>query len=151
MRITVLAVGRVRKAPEQQLFDDYVRRLPWQVELREVEDRGGDDPGRGRREGERLLKALPEGATLVALDPGGKPLTSEAFARQLARWRDDGVRDLAFAIGGADGLNEAVLRRAAMKLSFGAMIWPHLLARAMLAEQLFRAHSILTGHPYHRA
>jgi 23S rRNA (pseudouridine1915-N3)-methyltransferase len=151
MRITVVAVGRARKGPEQQLFDDYVRRLPWPVELRGVEDRGGDGAGRGKREGERLLKALPDGATLVALDPGGKALSSEAFARALAAWRDDGVRELAFAIGGADGLDQAVLARAAMKLSLGAMIWPHLLARAMLAEQLFRAHSILTGHPYHRA
>lgn len=150
MRITVLAVGRARNGPEQQLFDDYVRRLPWQVAMREVEDRGGDDSGRAAREGERLLKALPDGATLVALDPGGKTLTSEAFAQRLAGWRDDGVRELAFAIGGADGLDKAVLTRAAMKLSFGAMIWPHLLARAMLAEQLFRANSILTGHPYHR-
>lgn len=150
MRITVIAVGRARKGPEQQLFDDYVGRLPWQVELREVEDRGGGG-GRPLREGERLLKILPANATLIALDAGGRMLSSEEFARQLAAWRDDGVRDLAFAIGGADGLDKAVLARADMIVSFGAMIWPHLLARAMLAEQLYRANSILTGHPYHRA
>jgi 23S rRNA (pseudouridine1915-N3)-methyltransferase len=150
MRLTVLAVGRARNGPEQQLFADYIRRLPWPLDLREIDDRGGDDAGRGRREGARILAALPDNATLVALDPGGRQHSSEAFARHLANWRDDGVRDLAFAIGGSDGLDEAVLKRADAKLCLGAMIWPHLLARVMLAEQLFRAHSILTGHPYHR-
>ncbi len=87
----------------------------------------------------------------MALDPGGQALDSEGFAAALGRWRDGGVRDLVFVLGGPDGLGPAVLARAERKLSFGPMTWPHLLARAMLAEQLWRGASILAGHPYHRA
>ena len=97
-----------------------------------------------------LLKGLPEGAHVVALDGSGKALTSEAFAARLARIRDDGASVVAFLIGGADGHGASVLTRADTVLSLGPMTWPHLLVRAMLAEQLWRAASILSGHPYHR-
>jgi 23S rRNA (pseudouridine1915-N3)-methyltransferase len=150
MRLTIVAVGRARSGPERQLFENYAGRLPWRVNLKEIDERGGDYESRRMREGERILAALPAQSTLVALHPAGAVQSSEDLARRLAAWRDDNVRDLAFAIGGADGLDETVLARADIKLSFGPMIWPHLLARVMLAEQLFRAHSILTGHPYHR-
>jgi len=102
------------------------------------------------REGELLRTACPQGATLVALDRRGKVIDSTAFATRLGKWRDDGVGDLAFLIGGADGHTEALLKDCALTLSFGAMTWPHLLARAMLAEQIYRAQQILAGHPYHR-
>ena len=102
------------------------------------------------REGELLLGAVPAKAVLVALDRRGKVLDSEGFARRLARWRDDSVSDVAFLIGGADGHGEPLLKKAALVLSFGAMTWPHLLARAMLAEQIYRAQQLLAGHPYHR-
>ncbi len=151
MRIIIAAMGRQRAGPEKTLFESYTKRLPWPTRLVEVtEPRGGTPGERKCREAERLLKAIPDRATVVALDEGGRALTSRAFARHIARWRDDGIQDLAFVIGGADGLDRTVIERAGTILSFGPMTWPHLLARVLLAEQLYRAHAILTGHPYHR-
>lgn len=141
------AVGRARDSPVRELVDDYVRRLPWPFTLREIADSDGD--GRREREGDKLLAALPEGAFVVALDSRGRQLSSEALADWLGQRRDEGCRDLALVIGGADGLAPAVIRRAGMILSLGAMTWPHLMVRAMLAEQLYRASTILAGHPYH--
>ena len=149
MRLVVAAVGRARDDPAQQLFENYRRRLPWPLELREVRAGGGGDAGR-EREAAALLKGLPEGAYVVVLDGSGKALTSEAFAVRLARIRDQGTAVVAFLIGGADGHGASVLTRADTVLSLGPMTWPHLLVRAMLAEQLWRAASILSGHPYHR-
>lgn len=151
MRITLAAVGRMKRGPLADLVDDYLGRVSWPVSIREVEERRPLAAAELRaREGERLLAAVPEGATLVALDAGGKALSSEDFARRIGAWQDAGVKDLAFAVGGAEGLDDRVLERADLRLSLGAMTWPHLLVRVMLAEQLYRAQSILTGHPYHR-
>ncbi len=149
MRIVIAAIGRSRKGPEQQILDTYVKRLPWTVTVRDFTEPGGAD--RQAREGERLLKAVPPGATVVALDERGETLDSVGFAERLKRWRDAGVGDVAFLIGGADGHGPAVLDRADMRLSLGPMTWPHLMVRGMLAEQLYRASTILAGHPYHRA
>ena len=102
------------------------------------------------REAELLLAAVPDDALLVALDERGKALTSAAFAERLQRWRIEGPKSLAFVIGGADGLPQPVVQRARFALSLGAMTWPHLLARILLLEQLYRAQQILAGHPYHR-
>lgn len=146
--IAIVAVGRARDGPEAALVAGYLGQLPWPARVVEVREAAG--PDRRRREGEALLGALPNAATVVALDRSGENWTSEAFAARLARWRDGGVRELAFVVGGADGLDSAVLARADTRLSLGAMTWPHLLARAMLAEQLWRAASLLLGHPYHR-
>lgn len=101
-------------------------------------------------EGALLAAAIPVGATVIALDERGRDLASTAFAERIGKWIDDGVADLAFVIGGADGLLPALRERAALTLCFGKLTWPHLLVRIMLAEQLYRAHTILTGHPYHR-
>lgn len=152
VRITIIAVGRLRAAePEKALFDDYARRAAFPVKLCEVEERRPLPAARRMaREGELLLAEIPAGAITIALERSGKTLTSEAFAAQLGRWRDDGAADLAFVIGGADGLDRPVIERARLLLSFGPMVWPHLLARVMLAEQLWRASAILAGHPYHR-
>ncbi|HZD24694.1 MAG TPA: 23S rRNA (pseudouridine(1915)-N(3))-methyltransferase RlmH [Alphaproteobacteria bacterium] len=150
MRVTVAAVGRARGRAEAELFAAYVKRLPWPLTLKEIEERAGAPAERCRREGERLLAALPGDALVVALDPGGRMLDSPGFAAALQGWQDSGRRDLGFVIGGADGLDPAVLARADARLSLGPMTWPHMLARVMLAEQLFRAASILAGHPYHR-
>ncbi|MBI5120166.1 MAG: 23S rRNA (pseudouridine(1915)-N(3))-methyltransferase RlmH [Rhodospirillales bacterium] len=150
MRLFLLAVGKAKGSPEQALFEHYVRRLPWPVEVVEVEEkRPISVPERKAKEAELLLAKLPRNAFAVALDPGGEALSSEALAAKLTRWQELG-RDLTFVIGGADGLGESLLARADAKFSLGAMVWPHLLVRAMLAEQLWRAHSINTGHPYHR-
>jgi 23S rRNA (pseudouridine1915-N3)-methyltransferase len=149
MRIVITAIGKLRKGPEQQIFDNYVKRLPWTVTVRDFAEPSGQD--RQAREGERLLKAVPAGARIVALDERGAALDSMGFAERLRGWRDGGVGDLAFLIGGADGHGPKVRERADVLLSLGPMTWPHLLVRAMLAEQLYRASSILAGHPYHRA
>lgn len=151
MRIVIAAVGKFRREPERNLYDQFVGRLAWPVTLREVEEkRPLPPPERMAREAELLLGAIPAGAVIVALDVRGKVLTSRDFATKLGAWRDEGVSDLAFVIGGADGLDPAVLARARLSLSLGPMTWPHLMVRAMLAEQLYRAQAILTGHPYHR-
>lgn len=152
MRITIAAVGRLRDAVLRAPYDDYVGRLAWPVALKEVEEkRKLSGPERMASESRLLAEALPPKAVVVALDPRGKTLTSEDFAAQLGRWQDDGVADLGFVIGGADGLAPEWRRNARLVLSLGAMTWPHMLVRVMLAEQLFRAQSILNGHPYHRA
>lgn len=157
MRIIVAAIGKARAEPAQALFDDYARRLTRSgpagltLELAEAEDRRKlSVEARRAAEAELLLARIPKDAALVALDGRGKTLSSEDFARQLRRWRDDGTATLAFVIGGADGLDPALVKRARFVLSLGAMTWPHLLVRAMLAEQIYRAQSILLGHPYHR-
>ncbi|WP_374302484.1 23S rRNA (pseudouridine(1915)-N(3))-methyltransferase RlmH [Ferrovibrio sp.] len=155
MKITVACIGRAGRAKHdaaQSLIDSYRERLPWPVTIREVEDRkqGGSVTERKAREAELLLAAVPKGAVLVAMDERGKSLSSRQFAEILEKWRDGGEQDVAFLIGGADGLDPALTARARLTLSLSAMTWPHLLARVMLLEQLYRAWSLQTGHPYHR-
>ncbi len=152
MKLLIAAIGRAARGPERDLYEHYAARIRWPLVLRELEEKRKLPPAQMiQRESELLLAAVPAKAALVALDRRGKVLDSEAFAARLARWRDDSVSDVAFLIGGADGHPESLLKRAALVLSFGAMTWPHLLARAMLAEQLYRAQQLLAGHPYHRA
>ena len=151
MRLTLCAVGRLRKGPERLLIDDYLDRFArtgravglGPVEVVEVDDRKGDAAA-------RLIRAVPEGARLCALDERGREMTSPEFAVMLAAWRDGGAGRAAFVIGGADGLACDLTERADAVLSLGAMVWPHMLARVMLAEQLYRAAAILAGTPYHR-
>lgn len=152
MKLTLACIGRAGRGPERDLYEHYAGRIRWPLTLRELEERKKLPVAELiRREGELLLGAVPDKAVLVALDRRGKVLDSEAFAKRLERWRDDGVADVAFLIGGADGHGEPLLEKASLTLSFGAMTWPHLLARAMLAEQIYRAQQLLAGHPYHRA
>ncbi len=155
MRMTLIVVGRAKPGPVRDLYDHYAERLGHgplgELTLKEVEERRPLPPGElKRREAELLLDARPKGARLIALDERGKALASGDFAALLGRWRDEGVQDLAFAIGGADGLDPSVREAAALTLALGPMTWPHLLTRALLAEQLYRAQSILAGHPSHR-
>jgi len=155
MRVHILAVGRMKSGPEAGLVRDYCERFDrtgralglGPCALREVEDRKG---GGSIAEAALLGAAIPEGAKIVALDERGRLVTSPEFAETLAGWRDAGTRDAAFLIGGADGLTEELRARADLALSFGKMVWPHMLARVMLAEQLYRAATILAGSPYHR-
>ncbi len=152
MRITICAVARTRSGPTAEICQTYQTRWPWDVTIREVEARKylkGDK--RLGAETQLLRDTIPSGATVIALDREGKTLSSKAFAKLVGRWQDEGVGDIAFLIGGADGLRRDLVQTAQLVLSFGDMTWPHLLARAMLMEQLYRAHTILTGHPYHRA
>ena len=156
MRLHVCAVGRLRAGPERVLTDDYYERFdrtgrPFglgPVAEHEVEDKRG---GGMAAEAEVLARAVPVGAVLVTLDERGRVMSSPEFAGMLAKWRDGGRQDVAFVIGGADGIDPALRARAEASVSFGAMVWPHMLVRVMLAEQLYRAATILAGGPYHRA
>jgi len=152
VKLLIAAIGRAARGPERDLYEHYAARIRWPLTLRELEEKRKLPPAQLiLRESELLLDAVPAKATLVALDRRGKVLDSEAFAGRLESWRDNSMSDIAFLIGGADGHPESLLEKAALVLSFGAMTWPHLLARAMLAEQLYRAQQLLAGHPYHRA
>ncbi|MDT7952673.1 MAG: 23S rRNA (pseudouridine(1915)-N(3))-methyltransferase RlmH [Acetobacteraceae bacterium] len=145
----LIAVGKLRPGPERTLFDRYAVRLRPKLDVREVSDAPGSPQEAKRREGARILAALPSDALAVALDLGGQSLTSEGLAAQLARWYEQ-PHPLAFMIGGAEGLSGPVLDRAAFRLALGPLTWPHMLARILLIEQLYRAQTILAGHPYHR-
>ena len=151
LRTHIVAVGRMKPGPERDLFDHYAARLSPAPEMREVEEKRNLPPAKLKaREGELLAAAIPDGALVVALDERGKRVGSVDFAQKLGQWRDDGARDVAFVIGGADGLDPSVLDRANLVLSLGAMTWPHMLVRGLIAEQIYRANAILSGHPYHR-
>lgn len=154
MRMVIAAVGRLRQGPEAALLADYLDRhakagralgLP-PVTVTEVEDKRG---GGMAAEAPLLARAIPDGAALVVLDERGQMLDSPEFSRKIAAWRDQ-ARDIAFVIGGADGINPGLRDRADLAISFGRMVWPHMLARVMLAEQIYRATTILSGSPYHR-
>lgn len=155
MRLTIVAVGRLRTGPEAALVADYLERVErtgralaiGPARVVEVEDRKGGGPG---AEARLLSAALPKAAPVVALDERGRNMTSPELAALLRRLADAGHRETAFVIGGADGLDPAVRDGATQLLSFGRAVWPHMLVRVMLAEQLYRAVSILAGTPYHR-
>lgn len=161
MKLRILAVGRAKSGPEAALIAEYARRLQWTLVIEEVEERRPlSGPELKGREAELLTQALAKGAAkglrdsrgriLVAMDERGRQFGSRDFAQKLAGWRDQGVAEIAFVIGGADGLAESLRQQADLTLSLGQMTWPHMLARAMLVEQIYRAQQILAGHPYHR-
>ena len=151
MRLVVVAVGRWKAGPERGLFEHYARRITFPFDLKEVEEkkRGKPVPLK-KREAGLLLAQAPKDAVIVALDEKGKALSSTQLAKELGRWRDHGAKHVAFMIGGAEGLDESVRKRARLVLSLGPMTWPHMLVRPMLAEQIYRVQCILSGHPYHR-
>ena len=148
--LRLIAVGRLRGGPEAELFARYNARLRPRLEVTEIAEARGAAAEVKRRETQALLAAVHGAAFVVALDAGGAGPDSEELARLLERWLAAG-REVCFLIGGAEGLDASAIARADYLLSLGRMTWPHLLARAMLAEQIFRARSIAVGHPYHRA
>jgi 23S rRNA (pseudouridine1915-N3)-methyltransferase len=159
MRVSLFAVGRLKTGPEKELASRYLDRFAKAgpavgLELSRVveiaESRAANPETRKKEEGSALEKALPEGAILVLLDERGKSLSSEAFAAMIGSNRDNGKRDLMLTIGGADGLDPDLYARAHMVLNLGSMTWPHQVVRILIAEQLYRAVTILSGHPYHR-
>jgi 23S rRNA (pseudouridine1915-N3)-methyltransferase len=159
MRISLFAVGRLKAGPEKELASRYLDRFAKAgpaiglefSKLTEVpESRASNADTRKREEGAVLEKTLPEGTVLILLDERGKALDSEGFADLVGRYRDNGKRDLMLAIGGADGLDPDLRARADMVINLGSMTWPHQLVRILIAEQLYRAVTILSGHPYHR-
>lgn len=156
MQFHIAAVGRFGRGAAHQaerlLYERFAARIAPPPVLTEIEEKKPlPTAQRVSREGERLLAAVPAGAFVVALDERGKTISSADFAKRLGALRDDGRRDVAFLIGGADGLDGAVRKAADLVLSLGSMTWPHLVVRGLIAEQVFRAQSILAGHPYHRA
>ena len=138
MLLHIVARGKIGRSPEADLVERYLKRIAWPTRVTELPDTGGRMP------------AIEPQTKRILLDEKGEVLGSLAFAERLGRWRDDGVREARFLIGAADGFDDAERAGADMLLSFGRATWPHLLARAMLAEQLFRATAILANHPYHR-
>jgi 23S rRNA (pseudouridine1915-N3)-methyltransferase len=135
--LSILAYGKAGRGPEAELTARYLTRIPWGAGVIELADSA-------------TLPPPPPASRTVVLDERGNALSSEALARQLGQWRDEGVRDVRFLVGPADGHRPATRASADLLLALGPATWPHLLARAMLAEQLYRAWSILAGHPYHR-
>jgi 23S rRNA (pseudouridine1915-N3)-methyltransferase len=146
----LLAVGKAKQGPEQEMFTRYAKRLRPALELAEFAEGRGAPAEIKRREGQAILAAVPAGAFLVALDEAGVRPTSLELAAMLEEWLGNG-KPLCFVIGGAEGLDQALIQRANRTLSLGSLTWPHMLVRVMLAEQLYRARSIAAGHPYHRA
>ncbi len=151
MKVSIIAVGKLGKDPENAIVDRYIKRMPWKVSLTEVaEKRPLKGQERRTREADLLMARIPKGAFVVALDEKGREFPSEALAQAIDGWRNRGVNNLAFIIGGAGGLDSRIREKADLVMSLGKMTWPHALARAMLAEQLYRASTIIEGHPYHR-
>ncbi len=154
MRLTVLGVGRLKDGPERDLTDDYLRRagaLARPLGFRTVGEDEVPSGGGLDQEASRLLARLPAGANAWRLDEGGRSLPSAAFAERLARLRDDGCADLVMMIGGAEGFGTSAISAVPEAIAFGPQTWPHRLVRAMLAEQVYRAFTILAGTPYHKA
>ncbi|TDQ64238.1 23S rRNA (pseudouridine1915-N3)-methyltransferase [Maritalea mobilis] len=160
MKVHILAVGRLKDGPERQLVQRYLERAKatgrqlgfGDVEVRELpESRAKQADQRKKEEADAILDITQDGAMLVFLDERGKSLTSDKFAQQLGAWRDQGARDCYFVIGGADGLDKALRQQGHLTLNFSNLTWPHQIVRIMLAEQIYRAMTILSGHPYHRS
>jgi 23S rRNA (pseudouridine1915-N3)-methyltransferase len=160
MRLVVIAIGRLKQGPDRELaeryrkrFDDIGRKLGFRgVEMVEIpESRARDAATRIAEEAAAIAAATPEKSVLVTLDERGENIDSAAFARHLERWRDRSVSSTVFVIGGADGLSPDLRRNGKLAIAFGAATWPHQMVRIMLLEQLYRAATILAGHPYHRA
>ena len=160
MRLIVISIGRLKQGPERELaeryrqqFEDIGRKLGFRgLEIHEIgESRARDPATRISEEAAAISAAIPEKSVLVALDERGDNVDSAAFARHLGRWRDEAVANTIFLIGGADGLSPDLRRKAEMRVAFGAATWPHQMVRVMLLEQVYRAATILAGHPYHRA
>lgn len=151
MNIDILAIDKLKKTdPEQILITEYLKKTRWPIRVREFEEkRPLPDSSKKQAESHLLLNAVLPNSKIIALDEGGKELTSRAFADILKKWIDDGF-NLAFLIGGANGHSDELKKRADLQISFGRMTMPHLLARIVLAEQLYRAKTILDNHPYHR-
>ena len=159
MRVGIVALGRMKQGPERELVARYLERavnggrtlgLTGFAVTELTESRAGSAASRKSDEAKAIATHLPEGGLVIALDERGKTLGSDDLARRIGRWRDDGKAALSFVVGGPDGLDPAFVQNADLALSFSPLTWPHQLVRIMLAEQLYRATTILSGHPYHR-
>src|SRR4051794_7985646 len=160
MKIVVVSIGRLKQGPERELaeryrerFDDIGRKLGFRgLEIHEIpESRAREAARRIAGEAAAISALIPEKSVLIAVDEDGKSNDSASFARELGRWRDEGQGNAIFTIGGADGLSPDLQRKASLRMAFGSATWPHQMVRVMLLEQIYRAATMLAGHPYHRA
>lgn len=155
MKLTILAIGKARKSPEAELWADWLKRCPFPATLQEFDSRLPPGSARTEDESRKMLHFVQQaqGSTkrLIGLDPTGVNISSEELSEMIGRWRADGVSHCFFAVGGADGHHHNLANACDKLISFGRVTWPHMLCRAMLAEQLYRAEMILARHPYHRA
>ncbi len=153
MRITILSIGKFENSPHKAVFENYLKRSKWKIELREMELKNAQNMSVDKikeGEGELILKALRPSSKLILLDERGKQFGSRDFAKLISEFGVNGDSDLTFVIGGADGLAPELLKKNHLKISFGLMTLPHLMVRSVLIEQLYRAQTIICGHPYHR-
>lgn len=150
MKIDVIAVGRLKKGPLFDLAEDYKTRLKWPLTIHECESKHTDPKQMQKDEGEQILAKMKNDAVIIVLDERGNGLRSLDFAKTIENFQNSGESHIQFIIGGADGLTEEIRERANLLLSFGQQTWPHMLARTMLLEQIYRAQQILNNHPYHR-
>lgn len=152
MKILISAIGKLnKKSPESELINNYIKKTTWPVSIKENEEKKSLSGDALKEAESRLLMAcIPIGAKIIVLDERGKELSSKELAQQVAKWRDNGIQNIVFLIGGANGHTEATRKKADLILSFGRMTMPHMLARVILTEQIYRIKTILDGHPYHR-
>ena len=150
MKIFIITIGRLKSGPEKLLVDRFIRQITWPLTIYEVETKKKLEPHNLiRREGKLLMDACPKSAKIIAMDKSGKQFTSLEFADQIKKWQHD-AKNIVFIIGGPYGLDKSVIESAELVLSFGQLTWPHMLARAMLLEQLYRVQQITKRHPYHK-
>jgi 23S rRNA (pseudouridine1915-N3)-methyltransferase len=153
MRITILTVGKFENSPHKLVFENYLKRLKWKIELKEIELKNSQNFSIAKiknAEAELILKAYKPNSKLILLDEKGQQFSSKNFAKLIADFGVNGFSDLTFVIGGADGLAEELLQKSNLKISLGLMTLPHLMVRSILIEQIYRAQTIIEGHPYHR-
>ena len=150
MNIEILAVGRMKDSAQRELFDSYLRRMEWNVSVKELESKHKDPQKIQKDESEQLEKALKKEAFKIMLDERGKSFKSRAFAQKFQNLQNEGHPHIQFILGGADGLTDTIRQKSDLLLSFGQQTWPHMLARIMLLEQIYRSQQILKNHPYHR-
>lgn len=150
MKLVIAVAGKLRAGPESELIERYMKRLPWKVTITEIMAKSKTPEAAKHEEGELLSAAVKSCRALIAMDEHGKALSSREFAESLSRFAEQGRDPIGLVIGGADGLAPELLKKADLTFAFGRATWPHMLARVMLAEQLYRASTLLAGHPYHR-
>ena len=151
MKITVIAVGKLRVGPETMLVDHFAKRITWPFQILEVEEKKKRSVAKLKKsEANLLLKRCPSGSEIIALDQRGENISSMELATKFNNWQNTGSKEVCILIGRANGLDDIVRQRASFVISFGRLTWPHMLSRVMLTEQIYRAKQIIDGHPYHR-
>jgi len=152
MKITIAAIGKAKSSDAtSKLFAEYLKRIPWKSDLIELEEKKPlPDNILKEKEAKKLLQTAPKGGKIIALDERGKNISSRELANKIESWQDEGASNITFLIGGAAGHGEEVRKEADLLLSFGKLTWPHMMVRSMLAEQIYRISTILSGHPYHK-